>query len=165
MEVRRASPGEAEILSRVAFEAKGHWGYPARWMELWRDGLTVSPGFIADNEVYVAVVDGGISGFYALVGEGDRLELEHLWVRPNEIGTGLGRRLFGHAMRRAAELGARVVGIESDPNAEGFYLRMGARRAGERAYELEGQRRKLPVLVVEIPPFRAEGAPDERGRV
>ena len=159
MEVRRASPGEAEILSRVAFEAKGHWGYPGRWMELWRDGLTVTPGFIADNEVYVAVVDGGISGFYAVVGEGQRLELEHIWVRPDGIGTGLGRRLFGHAMRRAAELGAQTVAIESDPNAEGFYLRMGARRAGERAYDLEGQRRELPILVVDIPNPRISEPP------
>jgi hypothetical protein len=42
------------------------------------------------------------------------------------------------------------VAIESDPNAEGFYLRMGARRIGENVYEIEGRKRKLPLLTVEI---------------
>jgi hypothetical protein len=42
------------------------------------------------------------------------------------------------------------VAIEADPNAEGFYLRMGARRVGESVYEIEGRKRKLPLLSVEI---------------
>ncbi len=119
-------------------------------MELWRPGLEVSPAFVRDNEVYVAVSGGEAVGFYALVGGGQRLDLEHLWVLPAWIGTGLGRRLFEHAMRRAHELGARTVTIEADPNAEGFYRKMGAKRAGENVYELEGKERALPVMVVEL---------------
>jgi hypothetical protein len=53
-------------------------------------------------------------------------------------------------MRKAARRGASAVAIESDPNAEGFYLRMGARRIGENVYEIEGRKRKLPLLTVEI---------------
>jgi GNAT superfamily N-acetyltransferase len=150
VEVRRAGPGDAGALGRVAFAAKGHWGYPGHWMELWRPGLEVSPAFVRDNEVYVAVSGEKAVGFYALVGGGHRLDLEHLWVLPAWIGTGLGRRLFEHAMRRARELGARTVTIEADPNAEGFYRKMGARRAGENVYELEGKERALPVMVVEL---------------
>ena len=141
-------------MGRVAFAAKGHWGYPERWMELWREDLEVSPGFVRENEVYVAVSGGRAVGFYALVGGGRELNLEHLWVLPAWIGTGLGRTLFEHAMRRAAELGARMVRIESDPNAEGFYRRMGARRTGENVYEMEGRERVLPVMVVELPKAR-----------
>ena len=137
-------------MGRIAFAAKGHWGYPERWMELWRPGLEVSPGFVRDNEVYVAVSGEEAVGFYALVGRERGLDLEHLWVLPARIGTGLGRRLFGHAMARAKELGAETVTIESDPHAEGFYRRMGARRAGENVYELEGRERVLPIMVVEL---------------
>jgi hypothetical protein len=42
------------------------------------------------------------------------------------------------------------VEIEADPNAEGFYLRMGARRVGENVYDIESQRRALPLLKVEL---------------
>jgi predicted N-acetyltransferase YhbS len=103
-------------------------------MELWRPRLEVSPGFVRDNEVC----------------GGRGLDLDHLWVLPAWIGTGLGRTLFEHAVRRAQELGAMTVTIESDPNAEGFYRRMGARRTGENVYELEGGERVLPVMVVEL---------------
>ena len=151
MEIRRAVPEEAFALTGISFAAKGHWGYPGRWMEAWRDALTIEPGFVRDNEVYVAVVDGELAGLYALVGEGRGLDLEHLWVLPDRIGTGLGRALFEDAMRRAAELGAETVEIESDPNAEGFYRRMGATRVRENVYEIEGRERVLPVMVVELP--------------
>ena len=40
--------------------------------------------------------------------------------------------------------------IEADPNAEGFYLRMGARRVGENVYEIEGQRRVLPLMQLDL---------------
>jgi len=119
-------------------------------MELWRPGLEVSPGFVRDNEMYVAVRGGEAIGFYALVGGECGLDLEHLWVLPDWIGTSLGRKLFKHAMARAKELGAETVTIESDPNAEGFYRRMGARRVGENVYELDGGERVLPVTVVEL---------------
>jgi ribosomal protein S18 acetylase RimI-like enzyme len=93
-------------------------------------------------------------GFYALVGEGREIELEHLWVLPEHMGTGVGRALFDHAVRRAASLGAEVLGIESDPNAEGFYRRMGATRVGEINYRIDGQNRTLPLLLMEVPNYR-----------
>ena len=148
--VRRATPGDAEALTRIAFGAKMYWGYPERWIGLWSESLTISPEFVESNEVYAAVADGEPCAFYALVGKGRKLELEHLWVSPAWIGSGAGRLLFEHAMRRAASRGARVVGIEADPNAEGFYLKMGAKRTGENVYEIEGRRRVLPVMTLEV---------------
>jgi len=41
----------------------------------------------------------------------------------------------------------RELEIESDPNAEGFYKRMGARRVGTVTRELAGFNRNLPILV------------------
>jgi GNAT superfamily N-acetyltransferase len=150
VEVRRALPEDAEVLTRIALAAKRHWGYPERWIEGWKESLTVTPQFVRDNEVYAAIVGGEPFGFYALEGTGLKLELEHLWVSPAWIGSGAGRLLFEHAMDRAASRGAKRVEIEADPNAEGFYLRMGARRVGENVYEIEGQRRVLPRMVVEL---------------
>ena len=150
VEIRRAAPEDAEALSRIAFAAKAHWEYPERWMERWREGLTIAPGFVEGNEVYAAVAEGEPAGFYALVGEGPRIVLEHLWVLPERMGLGLGRALFGHALERAAALGAETLGIEADPNAEGFYRRMGARRVGEISYELDGRKRVLPLLAMDL---------------
>jgi GNAT superfamily N-acetyltransferase len=151
VEVRRASPGDAESLTRIAFAAKRYWGYPERWVLQWSEALTITPEFVRDYEVYAAVVGGEPFGFYALAGTGHELELEHLWVSPAWIGSGAGRLLFEHAINRAASLGAKHVKIEADPNAEGFYLRMGARRTGENVYQIEGLRRVLSLLKMELP--------------
>ena len=137
-------------LSEIAFAAKRHWGYPDRWMESWRDALRIAPEFIAGNETFSAFVDGQTVAFYGLGRKDGRVHLLHLWVLPEWIGRGIGRSLFEHALERAKALGFREFEIESDPNAEGFYLRMGARRVGANVHTVEEQRRELPVLIYEL---------------
>ena len=151
VDVRRATPEDAEVLTHIALAAKRHWGYPERWILRWTGGLTITPEFVRNNEVHAATVEGERTvGFYALVGEGRRIELEHLWVTPEYIGKGVGRMLFDHALGKAASLGAETLRLEADPNAEGFYRKMGAERVGENVYEIEGQRRVLPLMAVEV---------------
>ena len=111
------------------------------------DLLTVQPGFIAKHETYAAKVGGRAVGFYALIRGEARLYMEHMWLLPELMDQGIGRALFAHAVERAKALGFRSFEIEADPNAEGFYQRMGARRIRTRITEVEGERRELPVLV------------------
>lgn len=152
MQIVRAKPEDATLLTAIAFAAKRHWGYPEKWIEGWRDLLTIRPGFITSHEVYAAILDDRPVGFHALGRPADRLNLLHLWVLPDAMGRGVGRALFSHALERAQTLGYCELEIESDPNAEGFYRRMGAQRVGTNVKELDGQRRELPVLVFEIHP-------------
>ena len=163
MDIRvvRARPEQAERLTQVAHAAKSYWGYPSQWIELWHNQLTITKQFILQNEVYAAVDDDeAILGFYALMGSGERMVLEHLWVQPRSLHGGAGRKLFEHAIQLAAENGAQRIEIESDPNAEGFYQKMGAETVGEVTYELEGLPRSLPLMVYTIggshPPFPTE---------
>jgi len=137
-------------LTEIAHAAKRHWGYPERWMQLWRDALTITPEYISGNEVYAARLGDEVVGFYALMGSGARLTLDHLWLAPAQIGTGIGKTLFAHAVAQAKLLGALELEIEAEPNAVGFYEHMGATRVGENVYELEGQPRILPLLVYNL---------------
>ena len=150
VDILPATSEDADALTRIAFAAKRYWGYPESWIQHWRDSLTITPEFVRNNAVYAAVSGGEPCAFYALTSASSELELEHLWVLPGWIGSGVGRLLFEHAVREAARQGATAVAIEADPNAEGFYLRMGARRVGENVYEIVGRKRKLPLLSVEI---------------
>ena len=148
--IRRAEPVEAETLTEISHAAKRHWGYPERWIERWRETLTITPEFVRRNEIYLAEEDGAVVGFYALIMEGEEAELEHMWVRPERIGTGLGRELMEAAKTRAASLGARRINITGDPNAEGFYLRMGARKLGQVSAPVDGEARWLPRLRIDL---------------
>jgi N-acetylglutamate synthase-like GNAT family acetyltransferase len=147
--IRRAAPEEADALTQIALDAKRYWGYPEHWIKHWEADLTVSSDFIRNNQVYVAEKEGEIRGFYALCVSGMKAELEHLWVTPGSIGTGIGKELFLDAMDRAATLEVREIGISSDPNAAGFYERMGASQIGETEASMDGQVRKLPRLKIE----------------
>ena len=149
--MERARAENAAWLSEVAHAAKSYWGYPAQWIELWHNQLTITPAYVHEHETWMAVVDGAILGFYALDGAGPTLKLDHMWVMPVAIGQGIGRALFHHALARAAALGATTLEIEADPNAEGFYKHMGAQTVGEVSYILEGVRRVLPLMYAAVP--------------
>jgi GNAT superfamily N-acetyltransferase len=135
--------------------------------------LTISPALVEQASTFVAEMNGAVVGVYILCAdEGSRTLAESgpdrergsrtlggsgpdrergllrdLWVDPAAIGTGVGTLLWRHMLGEARRLAYRVVRIESDPNAEGFYLKMGARRVGAIASTvLEG--RTLPLLEV-----------------
>ncbi len=148
--IRLALGEDAATLTGIAHDAKRHWGYPEHWIQHWQEDLTISSEFISNNQVYVAEREGEIIGFYALAVEDQKAELEHMWVAPKHIGTGVGKELFIHAMQIAAGENISEVEISADPNAAGFYQRMGARRIGEDSSEIDGQPRGLPRLTVDI---------------
>ena len=150
MQIVRAKPQDADALTEIAHAAKRHWGYPERWIESWRNTLTIRAEFIAANVAWCAMEGARAVGFYLLTSESDGLHLDHLWILPDAMGRGIGRALFEHAVEDARALGHRILKIEADPNAEGFYTRMGARRVGATVTEIEGQRRELPLLVYDL---------------
>ncbi len=148
--IKLASVGDAQTLTQIALDAKRHWGYPEHWIKHWESDLTISAEFITSNHVYVAEDEGEIRGFYALCLVDDKAELEHLWVRPSHIGTGIGKELFLDAMERAAKLNVSEVELSADPNAAGFYKRMGASQVGEIDSEIDGQPRKIPRMKIDV---------------
>jgi N-acetylglutamate synthase-like GNAT family acetyltransferase len=147
--IRRASPDDAHRLTEIAHAAKRYGGYPEHWINHWQEDLTISSDFVANNHVYVAERENTLMGFYALIIREGKAQLEHMWVAPEHIGAGVGKELFIHAMQSAAGQDVSEVEISSDPNAEGFYRKMGAHRIGETISEIDGQPRTLPRLTVD----------------
>lgn len=161
----RAEEGEglASLLTDLCRRSKAHWGYDPDLLDRWAGDLAITAADIDRDALLVAELgdpDGGapprLAGFARLArGAGTHLEhpaparLADLWVEPADIGTGVGRALFEAACEVARTLPADQLLIVADPNAEGFYLRMGARRIGEEASEVVDGRR-LPILLVDL---------------
>lgn len=148
--ITRATSDQADILTQIALAAKRHWGYPDAWIQLWSPVLTITPEFIGGHETFVAWMDEQPVGFCAISQEDVKASLEHLWVSPGYIGKGIGAALFNHMLLRCKEMGAQTLKIESDPNARGFYERMGAKKEGEVVGEVDGQPRVLPLFEIKI---------------
>ena len=146
MQIRRAQPQDAGALTEIAHAAKRYWGYPDKWIEAWKDTLTIRADFITSNVAFCAIEDSRPIGFYLLTTESDGLHLDHLWIIPSRMGCGVGRALFEHAVIQSLRLGHCELLIEADPNAEGFYKRMGAHRIGINMTRVENDPRELPLL-------------------
>src|SRR5207302_4280886 len=120
IEIRRATLEESDVLTAIAHAAKRHWGYPQSWIEQWNEDLTITPDFILKNEVFVAIVNENIAGCCALVVTDSLAEIEHMWIKPEYMGRGVGRALFTHARKRASALKLKVPALSADPNADRF---------------------------------------------
>jgi GNAT superfamily N-acetyltransferase len=149
VQIVRAKPEDSAVLTEIAFAAKRHWSYPERWIQIWRDILTVTPELVAANPTFAAIDDDRVVGFSSLTTK-PRPDLTHLWVLPNALGRGFGRALFERVVEQARELKFSAFEIEADPNAEAFYQHMGAKRVGTRVTEIEGERRELPLLIYQV---------------
>lgn len=106
---------------------------------------------LASDVITVAETDGHTVGFYGLKGGPPEADLTFLFVEPAFMGTGIGRALWEHRVEEAADLRVSRIRIESDPFAESFYLRVGAKRIGETASgSVTG--RSLPLLAFQVDP-------------
>jgi GNAT superfamily N-acetyltransferase len=130
--VRPAAAADYEPLRELTFESKAHWGYDRDLVRSWADGLS----FDGDCERWVAELDGAIVAWAALAPPADGVAvLDHLWVDPAWMGRGLGSLLFRLAADRARELGAQRLEWSAEPNAVGFYEKLGGRKLRDHLTE------------------------------
>ena len=119
-------------MTKLIMRAKAYWGYDQAFLDACRPSLTLPAADIARNPVYCAEVAGVVAGvchLYLL--SADEAYLDHLFVEPAFIGTGIGALLWRHAVEVAVALGAKMLVLGADPNARPFYEHMGAVVVGE----------------------------------
>lgn len=149
--IRAAENADIPTLNDIAYRSKAHWGYSEAFMAASQSLLTLTPAMIMMQPTFVAVVDEAIAGFYALrrwmfePPVPHAMELDYMFVDPAYIGLGVGRALFEHATRVARGMGYKTMVIISDPNAEGFYAKMGAVTFGGMPSDIEAGR-VLPLM-------------------
>lgn len=124
--VRRAIPGEAPVLNELIGRSALYWGYEPEFLDWEPEALEVTPSFIRDSPVYVLQEGHRIVGYYGLVSKPPDMYLDKLFVEPDRIGTGCGKRLWQHAVSKARSLGVTVLMLDADPNPAPFYRAMGA---------------------------------------
>jgi GNAT superfamily N-acetyltransferase len=146
--IRVATRADCDELRQVTVASKAFWGYPGELMQEWADGLHISPELLDATDTVVAEADGRAVGWAQVVPPVEGVAvLDHLWVVPGAMRAGVGTRLFRWAAARAREHGAAAMEWESDPNAVGFYRRMGGRTVRMQRSEWG---RDLPVMAVDL---------------
>lgn len=161
IEIREPHLNEAGGLWHLAMVSKQYWGYSDEFMQACRDELKVSVEKLQSHSCYYRLAydkqlcdtqsnEQKILGFYCLeLIEDGCAEVDALFVDPEFIGIGVGRKLWDHMLELARHLKIETVKIASEPNAEAFYLKMGARRVGEiKSGSIAN--RTLPLMEVDV---------------
>ncbi|MFJ4844883.1 MULTISPECIES: GNAT family N-acetyltransferase [unclassified Streptomyces] len=135
--IRPARPVDPPFLDALVQRSKSHWtGGRAEDVPALTPKLTVAD--ITTRHTTVAERGGDPVGFHTLNEHADYLGIGLFLVDRPFIGTGVGRLLRGDLVRRAAALGARVLGVGAEPRAEGFDQRTGM--VTRHGFEHNGER-------------------------
>lgn len=135
--LRPPTPKEAAELSRLILRSKAHWGYSDDFMADCVDVLRVTPEDLEEPGYLGAYcASTGVPWGVSLVEfEEEGAILDKLFVAPEAMGKGVGAALCESAKKTAHAKGAHQMTVTSDPQAEPFYLKMGATRVGEKPSE------------------------------
>jgi GNAT superfamily N-acetyltransferase len=153
--IRSAKKEEADILTQISYKSKEYWNYPQAYFEVWNRELTITSDYIEKNDVFVFELDGAVVGYYSLVELSEDIEvsgitikkgfwLEHMFIWPENIGNGIGTKMFAHLRKRCILRGINELGILADPNARGFYEKMGC--VYKHDYPSTVENRTIPYL-------------------
>lgn len=145
--IRRGQVQDCHLLSHLAYKSKGYWGYTEDFLQQCKEDLTVTKEYIEENPVFVMESDNTIIAFYSFTI--NDMKLDALFIDPDYIGKGLGKIIWDHLLNKAKELGISEFTLDSEPNAEGFYLKMGAKNVGSTPSTVFPDRH-LPLMKVKV---------------
>lgn len=141
--VFKAQIEEIDILNRISFHSKQHWGYPEEWMELWKEDLLLTERDFEVQQIYKLVLEKMIIGFCAIQELPEVYDVTNLWIEPTQIGKGFGKLLLSFCIEKVVRNDKPII-VEADPNAEAFYASQGFVTYGQKESLPKG--RFLPVM-------------------
>ncbi|MEL1243028.1 GNAT family N-acetyltransferase [Flavobacterium sp. DGU11] len=145
MTIERAIPSDHTTLTVITKQSKAYWGYSTEQMEDWNALLTITPDYLANNEAWKLVSGGEIIGYYSIFEiDPQSLKLDNLFILPEFIGKGLGKKLMDNVFEKAALNNYSSITLDADPNAESFYHHFGFVTIGQ--IETSVPNRFLPVM-------------------
>ena len=158
--IRPATINDSKKLTEISFESKRYWRYSEAYIRVWEKELTVTPTYIENNDVWVFEQDGEPVAYYSVIKldadakfSGCRLRkgywLDHMFVIPGCIGSGIGSRLYCHMCDWCRKQSISEIHLLSDPNARGFYEKMGACYCGEFPSTISGRTTPMMVIIID----------------
>jgi GNAT superfamily N-acetyltransferase len=147
--LRTALDTEAEHLTELALRSKRAWGYDEDFMASVMPDMIVHPQYLQTEYGIVAERDGIRLGYAIVRIDGDVAFLRDLFVEPQYFRQGIGRALFLAAVEYARTNGASALRLSGDPNARGFYERLGMIQVDEEP-SIVGAGRLLPIMHLDL---------------
>ena len=126
IEIMVADVSDAEKLSALEIRSESYWGYGTDFMEKFKEHYLITESFISSNPTYILKNNDDFIGFYGLCITCEAAALEYLFIEPDYIGQGFGKKLWNHALTECRNRKIREFTIVTSPDARNFYLKLGA---------------------------------------
>ena len=122
--LKKATLNDIPELNKISLASKRYWKYPEEWIERWKEDLKIKPEFFEKGAVFKIGLPNKIFGFCVILKHENQYEIEHLWVLPEFIGKGYGKKLLTESIKKTVKKDAEII-VTADPNAEAFYISRG----------------------------------------
>jgi N-acetylglutamate synthase-like GNAT family acetyltransferase len=130
--IRPADVAERDALERLQRRSSMHQPMYRAQLAAHPDAIELPAEQITAGLVRVAEQNGVVVGFAVLLERsGDACELDGLFVEPDRMRGGVGRRLVEDAKRIARERGATRIDVVANPQAVAFYEAVGFKPVGQ----------------------------------
>lgn len=146
MKIEKATIHDSGILTEITMKSKAYWGYSEEQIIEWKNFLTISIDYIEKNSVYKLIIDNSIIGYYSYFKtEKDSIKLDNLFILPKYIGLSYGKKLMQDFINKIqTEKNIKKITLDSEPNAEIFYQKIGFVKVGE--FETSIKNRFMPIM-------------------
>jgi len=124
LRIRPANPEERDALEALQWRASLANEGDRPHLEAHRDAIHLPLEQIERGEVFVAEMDGRLTGFSAIMADNGRLELDGLFVEPDRWRQGIGAALVEVAAQEARRRGLAMT-VVANQAARGFYEKCG----------------------------------------
>lgn len=152
MKIQKATQKDHIVLTEITKKSKAYWDYSEEQLKKWDKELTITEEYIEENEVYLATTKEDtdkIIAYYSFYEEDKyTIVLDNLFVLPDYIGKGYGKLLMADLTKRLKNTKIDTITLNSDPNAEIFYKRMGFGTIGYLETDIFG--RFLSIMIREV---------------
>jgi GNAT superfamily N-acetyltransferase len=129
----RAKQESLPAINALIARSKAYWAWPVEYLEQALLLHRIDADYLLRHHNFeVRDTRDELVGFFSVAASDDRVVLDNLWVSPEWIGQGIGRRACEYAFKFARDHEWTQLWVMPDPPAEGFYLRLGFVDTGER---------------------------------
>lgn len=149
MNIQKAKPEDHIRLTEITKSSKAFWGYSEEQILAWNNQLTITIDYIINNPVFNLVEENKIIGYYSyIIEENNQVKLDNLFILPEYIRKGFGTYLMNDFLQRVRNEKYQKVILDSEPNAERFYQKLGFKKIGESETSIKN--RFIPIMEMNL---------------
>lgn len=149
MNIQKAKPEDHIHLTEITKKSKAFWGYSEEQILAWDKHLTITSAYIQNNSVFNLVEGNKIIGYYSyIIEDNNQVILDNIFLLPEYIGKGFGTLLMNDFLERMRNEKCKKITLDSEPNAEKFYQKLGFKKVGE--FETSIKNRFMPIMEMNL---------------